>query len=387
VPSTLTVTNTLDTGFAGDGSLRGEILAAAQNSDTQNTIQFAIPTTDPGYNPATGAFTITLSFSITQSSGQVIQFAEEIPIAKNLAIQGPGATQLTISGAGSRVFEIDGVATAVNLSGLSITGGKGLSYYDTSGTTGWGGGHSGGPGTASDGHGGAIWNGGVLTVSGCILTGNSVDANPTGLINPTFGFSGGAIYNAGSLTVSNSTLSKNAAGDAYWSSYGSAGSGGAIFNAGTLTVNNSSLSDNAAFGSSYVVYSPNSPGFGGAIDNFGTLSMTGGTLSDNSAYFGGAVFNSYKTSAAALTGVTLAGNTAYDGGAIGNDGTMTLSGCYVDGNTASHAGGGIYNGGAGHLTIQSASKVTGNSAPVGADLDAFGPVKISKDSTVGVIGP
>src|SRR5262249_6015550 len=147
VPSTLIVTSTANTGFKGDGSLRSEI-AAAQSGDT---IQFAIPTTDPGYTPATGAYTITLSFSVTESSGQVIQFAEEVPIAKNLTIQGPGADRLTISGAGSRVFEIDGAATAVNLSGLSITGGTGLSYYDTSRSTGWGGGgRAGGARRASD---------------------------------------------------------------------------------------------------------------------------------------------------------------------------------------------------------------------------------------------
>src|SRR5262245_65565453 len=35
VPSTLTVTNNLDTGVAGDGSLRGQI-AAAQSGDTLN---------------------------------------------------------------------------------------------------------------------------------------------------------------------------------------------------------------------------------------------------------------------------------------------------------------------------------------------------------------
>src|SRR5262245_52792771 len=82
VPSTLTVTNTLDDGSAK--SLRAEI-TAAQSGDT---IQFAIPTTDPGYNPTTEVFTITL-------------YAQEIWIAKNLTIQGPGAGQLTISGGGS----------------------------------------------------------------------------------------------------------------------------------------------------------------------------------------------------------------------------------------------------------------------------------------------
>jgi hypothetical protein len=369
VPSTLFVTNTSDSWSVGDGSLRGEI-AAAQSGDT---IQFAIPNTDPGYNPTTGAFNITLIFSDTQS-GQVIRSAGEIQITKNLTILGPGADRLTISGAGSRVFEIDGAATTVTLRGLSITGGNGrLSTYTLSGGgIGYGGGNSGTPGTASDGQGGAVWNGGVLTIDHCVLSQNSADLNQ----GYPFWNEGGAIYNAGTLTVSNSTLSKNAAGDGFdWQGY--RGNGGAIYNVGTLSVASSTLSDNAAYG--YGLYFS---GIGGAIDNVGSLSMSGGSLSNNSAYSGGAVFNDYKKSAA-LTNVTLAGNTAYDGGAIFNDGTMTLSGVTVTGNTATDAGGGIYDAKDGHLTIQSKSKVTGNSAPVGANLDALGSVKISNDSTVG----
>ena len=345
VPSTLTVTNTLDDGSTG--SLRWAVGQA---------------------NAHAGGDTITFDTTVFRTPQTITLAQGELPITKSLTIQGPGADRLTISGGGfsapdygSRVFEIDGAATAVTLSGLSITGGTGLHYsYHIAGGIGWGGGgQTGGSGFASDGQGGAIWNGGVLNVTGCTLSNNSVDANPTYLINPTFGFSGGAIYNAGTLTVSNSTLSKNAAGDAYWSSGGSWGSGGAIFNAGTLTVNNSSLSDNAAYGSSSNGVSFSNPGVGGAIDNFGSLSVSGGTLSDNSAYFGGAVFSGYKTSAA-LTGVTLSGNTAYEGGAIWNDG---------------------------HLTIQSKSTVTGNAAAAGADLYTLGTTKISKDSIVGVVGP
>lgn len=183
--------------------------------------------------------------------------------------------------------------------------------------------------------------------------------------SPTDGC-GGGIYNAGTLTLHNCTVSGNST--AY-----SPGFGGGIYNAGWLTVTGSIVSGNSA-------------DYGGGIANFGTLAVSGGTVSDNSADFGGGIYSAYKLTAT-ITGTTLSGNAAYTGGAIWNDGTMTLSGCYVDGNTATNAGGGIYNGKDGHLALQSATQVTGNSAPVGADLDVIGPVKISKDSTVGLISP
>src|ERR1700756_3838541 len=69
VPSTLTVTNNLDT---GKGSLRAEIVAA-KNGDT---IVFA---------PSLNGQTITLT------SGELL-------INKNLTINGPGAGALTVSG-------------------------------------------------------------------------------------------------------------------------------------------------------------------------------------------------------------------------------------------------------------------------------------------------
>src|SRR6516225_1711232 len=79
LPSTLTVTNNLD---SGPGSLRAEI-AAAQNNDK---IVFA-----PSLNGKTIALT----------SG-------ELAITKGLTIQGPGASQLTISGNNRfRVFEVN----------------------------------------------------------------------------------------------------------------------------------------------------------------------------------------------------------------------------------------------------------------------------------------
>jgi hypothetical protein len=90
VLSTLTVTNTLD---SGHGSLRYEI-AQAEKHPAKDTIEFKIPKTDPGYNSSTGIWTITLT------SG-------ELDITQNLTIQGLGASLLTISGDfRSRVFEV-----------------------------------------------------------------------------------------------------------------------------------------------------------------------------------------------------------------------------------------------------------------------------------------
>src|SRR5437763_1437636 len=83
VPSTLTVTNNLDTGVAGDGSLRGAI-AAAQSGDALN------------FAPSLLGQTITLT-------------GGELTITKSLDIEGPGPKQLTVSRHGtSRVIAIRG---------------------------------------------------------------------------------------------------------------------------------------------------------------------------------------------------------------------------------------------------------------------------------------
>jgi predicted outer membrane repeat protein len=369
LPSTLQVTTTNDSNYYGDGSLRGEIAAATSG----DTIDFNLSTTDRGYNSSTGTWTMTLGYV-------------ELVINKSLTIIGPGADKLQISGGGSygsRIFEVDGSTTTVMLSGLSLIDGNGM--YDNQisygGVAFSGGGNHGSIGIASDGQGGAIWNGGNLTVTNCTLSHNAADQlydlHPPG---PN-GF-GGAIYNAGTMTVTDTILTYNSAGDSSYASHGSyGGSGGAIWNGGTLTVNGTStlFDHNAAYGFG----STNGGGLGGGIDNAGTLSVSGTvTFSFNSATDGGAIYGGYKTTTN-ITGASMTNNSAAVGGAVWNDGTMTLSGCTLSANTASSAGGGIYDGKDGHLTIQSASSITGNTAPIWADLDNLSPVKISKDSTIG----
>src|SRR5262249_28470036 len=157
VPSTLTVTNNRD---SGAGSLRAEI-AAARSKDT---IVFA---------PSVDGATITLT------SGQ-------LEISKNVTIQGPGAGLLTGSGdLQSPVFQVDQKVT-VTVSGMTMSNG-----------------HAGYLGNLYSYDGGGILNLGTLTVSGCILSGNSAGDSPF----YSYGEhgNGGGMYNAGTLTVSNST--------------------------------------------------------------------------------------------------------------------------------------------------------------------------------------
>jgi hypothetical protein len=262
LPSTLTVTNTLDTGIKGDGSLRGEIAAAAQSGDT---IVF-----DPR----------------TMAGKQILLSGLELYVDKNLTIQGL-PTGSVINGAGaSRVFDV-GVGVSVTLANLTITGGSGIDDLFNA------------IGSPSDGLGGGILNSGTLTVRNCTVTGN------TDLIGgPNFG---GGIYNdlGAVLTVTGSTVSGN--GNVFGPDH--TGSGGGIYNAGTLTIDGSVLSGNVAFD-------------GGGIFNAagGTLSMTGTTLSGNSAdSLGGGLYNTYRATATVMN-CTLTGNTAhFFGGGIYND--------------------------------------------------------------------
>jgi hypothetical protein len=217
VPTTLTVTNNLD---SGPGSLRDDI-AHAKNGDTIN------------FAPSLDGQTITLT------SGELI-------VNKSVTIQGPGADQLTISGDNlSRVFEVTPHVT-VELSGLTITGGNGM---------------VGGPGhTGFDAYGGAIFDFGNLTVSDCTITGNSavfggggiaVGAWSPGLNVATLTVNdciisgnsaqiGGGIYNGGTTTVSGGIMSGNSA-------TGAAGEGGAICSGlGALTVSGCMITGNSA---------------------------------------------------------------------------------------------------------------------------------------------
>jgi hypothetical protein len=229
LPSTLWVTNTKDD---GGGSLRFEI-AQAEKHPANDMIEFNIPKKDPGYNSSTGSWTITLT-------------SDELAITTGLTIQGPGAGQLTVSGGKlSRVFDVNASAPVV-LSGLTISNGVAIGS-----TT-----------PLYDDDGGGILNLSTLTLSGCIVSGNSAAGAGT--------MEGGGIYNAGTLTLTGCTVSNNYASADFASAYG-----GGIYNAGTLTVSNSTLSGNSATDG------------GGGIFNVGTLTVSNSTFKLNSIYASG----------------------------------------------------------------------------------------------------
>jgi hypothetical protein len=240
VPSTLVVTNNFDTGVSGDGSLRGELAAAASG----DTIAFA-----------------------GKLKGQTITLTQgELSLSQSLTIAGPVANPVTISGnQASRVFDITSSSAIVTLSGLTIT--QGSDRFD---------------------FGGGIYNAGTLTVSQCTLSGNSAGGGDGGGIYNTgtltvsqsslsgnFAFSrGGGIFNAssGTVTVSQSSLSGNSVGGGF---RGFAAFGGGIYNAGTVTVSQSSLSGNFASQGGGIFNA-----FGATLNVLNHSSITGNTPDD-----------------------------------------------------------------------------------------------------------
>ncbi|GBC84338.1 hypothetical protein HRbin11_00763 [bacterium HR11] len=246
--------------------LRGEIAAAGDGDTIQITV--------------TG--TITLDSTLG-----------ELLIDKNLAIVGPGADQLTVSGNNAtRVFNISSGKT-VQISGLTIA--NGLTSFDS---------------------GGGILNAGTLTMTNCTVSGNIA------------GGAGGGISNSGTLTMTNCTVSENGTG--------SGGGGGGIYNDGTLTMKNCTVSGNSAGG-----------GSGGISNNKGTLTMENCTVSGNSVvYVAGGISNSGVLT---MTNCTVSGNSAggYGGGianaktGFGSWATLRMTNCTVSGNSAGIRGGGI----------------------------------------------
>jgi hypothetical protein len=326
LPSTLTVTNLND---SGSGSLRGA-LAQAQSGDTV-------------------VFARHLHGTITLTSG-------ELQVGQNVTIQGPGASNLTVSGNhASRVLEVLGGAT-VTMSGLTVCGGVG----DLAGTAVLGG----------FGGGIAVDRGAALTLALAAVTGNT--ANTASAVNDTsvsVSGSGGGIYNAGALTMVGDVVRDNTAnaGSALAGTGGAVdGSGGGVYNAGTLTVTDSLIAGNTAnTGASSFL----SGGEGGGIYTSGALTLARTTVISNTANAGpvtapqfgaadgtgGGVFVADGT--AAVTGSVFANDTANSasvraadpqfgvavitgvGGGISNDGQLTVTDTVFSGDVANAASG------------------------------------------------
>ena len=250
--ATLTVTNLTDpaTCEPGDGSLRGEIAAAA-NGDT---IVFAAG--------------LTGTIDLLAANGP-------LEVATSITITGPTTSPgITISGQNATRVIVVASGLTVSIANLTIEDG-------------------------SSGNGGGIFNNGTLTVTNCTLSDNTASSF------------GGGIDNEDSLTVSNSTFSGNSAPAGLGGgidndssamltvtnstfSDNSAAQGGGIFSSGGAAFTNCTFSGNSALGG------------GGGIANFvGALTVTNCTFSGDSAGLGAGVFNEFG-SVAKLKGTILA---------------------------------------------------------------------------------
>jgi hypothetical protein len=222
--TTIPVTNMGDPAGAGGCTLRDAINMAQGGSAAAG---------DRCISNGNGA-PFTIVFGVTGT----IMLASELPqITGNLTIIGPSDSPgITIDGGGNvRLMEVVSGAT-LDLQFLTLAHG-----------------HS-----SDGGGGGAISNGGTLTVTKSTFTGNSAFPGIGGAIE------NGGIASSGTLTVTNSTFSGNSAG------FAGIG-GGAILNfAGTLTAINSTFSGNSATN-------------GGGIFSYDNVTVTNSTFSGNSA--------------------------------------------------------------------------------------------------------
>ncbi len=243
-------------------------------------------------NATSGHDTITFASGLTGT----IQLQSALPILNaNVAIQGPGASLITVQGA---YFTVSSAAS-VQISGLTITD----------------------PASYAIG----IVNNGSASISDCTLSGNSLGfdnaSSGTAIINyckitgntVLYGYEGGGIVNRGALTVNDSTISKN-----YVQGYtggsnsytggggpGGPGMGGGIFMAGgTLTINSSTIADNeAAGGNVYYGYAAPGDGYGGGLYIAGgTVAINNSTIADNHAV-GGYNYSSYLYGTGYGTGI------------------------------------------------------------------------------------
>jgi hypothetical protein len=173
--------------------------------------------------------------------------------------------------------------------------------------------------TVSEQYGGALYNNGVLTITGTTFDSNSVSDNCAGQGE------GGAIYNDtnGSMTVTNSTFSNNAGG--YGGAiYNDGSSGQATFTSDAFTGNQGCTSANGcatsgcslpnscttyAYGYGAAIYDGGGPGVSIATSTF-TNNVAGGKTPSSEGY-GGALY--LATGSPIVTGSTFTGNLAGGG--------------------------------------------------------------------------
>ncbi len=326
---TYTVTNLSDSGVAGDGSLRGEVLAANANVSAE---------------PDTIAFASGLTGTIGLGGSGLV-------ISDPLDLEGPGPGQVTVAQSSPhRVFDIDLASPggAVTIGGLHIDAGTAPSS---------------GP---NEGAGGDILsaNADLRVVNDLVTGGNAVDG-------------GGIDSLRGPLTLRSSTISGNRA-----QAYAGVSAGG-VFD---FTIQASTISGNVASGpdgglaaqteGSGLIESStisgnvaeDEPGVNLNVVEDGRVTVRNSTLSGNTATDGGGgglFIITSATGSVAIEDTTIADNHV-NGASEGEGGGIQLFGknisienTIVAGNTASVAGPDVSGS-----SLSSAFSLVGNTAGV-----------------------
>lgn len=326
--ATLTVNTTTDIGGAGC-ELREAIVSVNAGANQ-------------GGCEAVGTYGVDDQILITSTvTGTITLNGSELLITEDVSIQGPGASNLAISGNGtSRVINAQGVPDApvnVTIDGLTITDGM------VSGTTAsqWGAGiitintnlklrNSSLRDNYADGIGGAV---------GSISS--SISLENTAITGNTASLAGGIIALSSPLTISNSTISGNSATN---------GAGAILTAYSDLTIQNSTIRGNTEsgvgiYGALYLYGSAsvtirnttiasNSGGrFSGLVAQDSSVTLVNSTVSDNSGtlFSGLGVVNSTLN----IINSTLTNNLAPDSSGIFlYDSTATLSNSIITGNSS-----------------------------------------------------
>jgi len=313
---TITVNSFADT-VANDGFCTlPEALAAANDDASFNSM--------PGECPAGhGADTIELppgTYTLTNIDNKIFGSTALPVINSKITIDGSGATIIRDTAAPPfRIFFVEPDGNLI-LNGVTVANGLAAPQgLDTSGS------------------GGAILNGGTLTLNNATITNNQA-------------VFGGGIANRGTLILNGSAVTGNVTNS----------DGAGILNAaGSTTIIGSNLSDNKAGVTPTPTATPTPNGSSATPTKTRTATPT--TAGGSAVGLGGGVRNAAGASLS-VNGSTFIRNSANTGGGIHNTGTLTVTNNTFSGNKAATAGGAVQNGASG-VPAPTATLPTGFATP------------------------
>jgi predicted outer membrane repeat protein len=271
-----------------------------------------------------------------------ITLGGELVVSNNITVAGPGSSALAISGNHAcRVLNVSPSAT-VSISALTIQDGQTPAGINPD----------------SSGPGGGICNAGTLSISHCVICGNSAGGHgggiynqgscvliACGLSNNSAGGNGGGIYNCGACVVSNCDLRGNstADGSCWTGNYGdgvSGGDGAGIYSDTGLSLINSTLI--------YNVCGAGGPGAPQGVTGYGGDGGSGGGLYGRGDLTGCTI--AFNRAGAGGSGYWLYAGYIFGGGGAGGlgggvAGSLRLTNCTIVGNFSGAGGTGLPFGG------------------------------------------